>query len=133
MRKLAVLLAVLFSLTLCSCGDISDVTVVDVPSEIYSERAINSAINTVKTYFKLGWSGCKLTEIKYIGDEYSESFDAWAKRADAYEVIIIVGTFEVDASGGDGSLNPNSTYRNYQWVLARSRLGGWHHIDHGYC
>ena len=34
-------------------------------------------------------------------------------------------------AGGDGSLNPNSTYRNYQWILTRSS-GRWELQTWGY-
>ena len=58
--------------------------------------------------------------------------EEWAEQAQAEEAIILVSTFEVDASGGDGSLNPNSTYTGWQWILVRSANGAWEHRDHGY-
>lgn len=43
-----------------------------------------------------------------------------------------VSSFDVDSSGGDGSLNPNSTYNDWKWILVRTNGGKWQHVDHGY-
>jgi hypothetical protein len=56
----------------------------------------------------------------------------WAKRNDADEVIVLTSSFDVDASGGDGSLNPNSTYTKWMWILVRNKVEKWKHVDHGY-
>ena len=40
-------------------------------------------------------------------------------------INLLDSVFYVDASGSDGSLNPNSTYTNWQWVLTRDRGGKW--------
>ena len=50
----------------------------------------------------------------------------------ADEVIVLLSSFDVDSSGGDGSLNPNSTYDNWSWILVRTSGGKWKHVDHGY-
>ena len=38
----------------------------------------------------------------------------------------------VDETGGDGSLEANSTYTDWQWVLVRTAGGDWEHATHGY-
>ena len=43
-----------------------------------------------------------------------------------------VSSFDVDETGGDGSLNPNSTYDGWCWILVRNTGGRWKHVDHGY-
>ncbi len=48
------------------------------------------------------------------------------------EAIVLTSTFDVDGSGGDGSLNPNSTYKDWIWLLVRNKQGEWKHVDHGY-
>ena len=50
----------------------------------------------------------------------------------ADEAIVLTSTFDVDGSGGDGSLNPNSTYKDWIWLLVRNKQGEWKHVDHGY-
>ena len=44
----------------------------------------------------------------------------------------MLSNFTVDGSGGDGSLNPNSTYKNWNWILVRGGSGDWTLKDWGY-
>lgn len=113
-------------------GNVSDVKVLEYKSDIYSEEEIEEAIEVVKKYFRSEFSGCTLTEITYAGDDKILSYEDWATRNDADEVIVLISSFDVDASGGDGSLNPNSTYSNWSWILARRNGEKWQHVDHGY-
>lgn len=132
MRKFAcTILCVLLVFGLCACGA-SKVNTHDVASEIYTKKDIESAIDTIKAEFTKNWSGCTLTEIYYAGDEYSKEYQDWADRNQADEVIVLLSSFDVDSSGGDGSLNPNSTYDNWNWILVRTNGGEWRHVDHGY-
>ncbi len=105
---------------------------VDVESEIYTSDDISSAIETIKKEFDKDWKGCTLKEIYYAGDETSKDYQDWADRNDADEVIVLLSSFDVDSSGGDGSLNPNSTYDKWMWILVRTNGGKWQHVDHGY-
>ena len=102
-------------------------------SEIYSDADIEAAFRTVKSYFRREFKGCTLTQLYYVGDDHADEF---ARIADQYdsdvEAIVIGSSFDVDSSGGDGSLNPNSTYTRWEWILVRSNGGSWRHVDHGY-
>ncbi len=100
-------------------------------SKIYSDDDIERAITEVETYFRLNFSGCTLLELGYAGDGYADQFEELSERYGA-EVIILLSSFYVDASGGDGSLNTDYTYTNYKWILVRDNLRGWRHVDHGY-
>jgi len=120
-------------LCLCSCGEnLENVKTKDVASDIYSSEEIDAAIETITVEFDKEWKGCKLTEIYYAGDEISSAHQDWADRNDADEVIVLLSSFEVDASRGDGSLNPNSTYDDWMWILVRETGKKWEHVDHGY-
>lgn len=123
--------AVMFSLSACG-GDVSNVQTRNVASKMYTSDEIEDAINVIKREFGTSWSGCTLTEIYYAGDEYSSEHQDWADRNHADEVIVLLSSFDVDESGGDGSLNPNSTYDEWNWILVRSNGGKWKHVDHGY-
>ena len=70
--------------------------------------------------------------MQYIGDEKNNDYLDFATRNGADEVLVFTSTFDVDESGGDGSLNPNDTYRNWKWILVRTNGGEWEHVDHGY-
>ena len=133
MKKLtALFLALACVMGLCACGHGLNVQVLDCSSNIYSNREIDSAIDVTVRYFIKEFSGCTLVDITYIGDEKVNDYQEFAKRHNADDVIVLVSTFTVDASGGDGSLNPNSTYRNWKWILVRNKGGKWKHVDHGY-
>lgn len=134
MRKVSIfLLCLVMIISLSACGgDIKNVNVVDVESEKFTSDDISSAIETIKKEFDRNWNGCALKEIYYAGDETSKDHQDWADRNDVNEVIVLLSSFEVDSSGGDGSLNPNSRYDGWKWILVRNTEGQWKHVDHGY-
>ncbi|MBR3841167.1 MAG: hypothetical protein IKM20_08535 [Erysipelotrichales bacterium] len=129
--SLFLMLICIFGLVGCG-GNVSNVEIIDYSSEIYTDAEIESAIDVTLDYFKKEFEGCTLTEITYLGDEELSGYQEFADRNDAEDVIVLVSTFDVDDSGGDGSLNPNSTYRNWKWILVRTDGGKWVHVDHGY-
>lgn len=48
-------------------------------------------------------------------------------------VIVLLSNFDVDESGKNPVLNPNSTYSDYQWILIRdSKKSDWVIDDKGY-
>ena len=120
-----------FSACSCNCGNTENVNIKTVESKIYSQKDIDDAIQTIITEFK-SWNGCTLTEIYYAGDESSSAHQDWADRIDADEAIVLLSSFDVDSSGGDGSLNRNSTYDDWMWILVRNKGEEWKHVDHGY-
>ena len=134
MKKIVCIIScILLALGLSACGgDVSGAETKSVDSEVYSQEDIDAAVDTIKSEFKSSWSGCTLREIYYAGDNSIESHQDWADRNDADEVIVLLSSFDVDSSGGDGSLNPDSTYSDWKWILVRSDGGKWKHVDHGY-
>ncbi len=129
------ILLCVFGLTSCnsvSGGDANNVKIIPADSEIYTDEEIADAVDVAIDYFEKEFEGCTLTEITYIGDEKNVSFQDFADRNNAEDVIVFVSTFDVDSSGGDGSLNSNYTYQNWKWILARNANGQWEHVDHGY-
>ena len=66
----------------------------------------------------------------WLRDE--EQFNALADEYDADQGVILVSSFDTGESGVDASLNKNSTYDGWQWMLVRSDGGKWRHVDHGY-
>lgn len=128
-----IIFGILSALSLSACGgNISDVSTQRIESELYSQDDINAAVDIIKKEFKSDWKGCSLTEIRYAGDEITKEHQEWSERNNADEVIVLLSSFDVDSSGGDGSLNPNSTYDEWKWILVRSNGGQWKHVDHGY-
>ncbi len=76
--------------------------------------------------FGLSACGGDVSEVKTHNVE-SESYSEEDIKA-AIDTI----SFDVDSSGGNGSLNPNSTYSDWKWILVRTDGGKWQHVDHGY-
>ena len=134
MKKLrALVLALICVIGLVACGgNVKNVKITDYSSEIYSDAEIENAIDVAIDYFEKNFEGCTLTEITYLGDDKLDGWQAFAEQNDADDVIVLVSSFDVDASGGDGSLNANSTYTNWKWILIRNNGGKWKHVDHGY-
>lgn len=134
MKKIVrAVVCILTTLCLGACSKtVDEVSVHEADSQIYSEKDIKSAMDTIKNEFARDWSGCTLTELYYAGDECSKEHQDWADRNEADEVLVLLSSFDVDASGADGSLNPNSTYSDWKWILVRTTGGQWQHVDHGY-
>ena len=134
MKKILVtILCFIMVFLLVGCGSkTSEIRTYNVESEMYSQEEITSAIETIKEEFKSDWKGCTLKEIYYAGDESSKDYQDWADRNNADEVIVLLSSFYVGRNGGNGSLNTNYTYENWNWILVRTNDGEWVHVDHGY-
>ena len=134
MKKfLPLLLTAVLMLSLAGCGRISStVEITCDASQRYSTADIHDAMDVVKNFFRRHFDGCTMTAIGYIGDEKQKMMEEYALQYGVDEVIVLVSDFETGRTGGDGSLNPDNTYRNYKWILLREKDGGWSHADHGY-
>ena len=122
----------LFTLTACGGGDVGEVGILAVDSEIYTSAELEKGVNTVLDYFRKEFKGCTLSDLEYVGDERNRDFISYAERVGADEVLVFRSNFDVDERGGDGSLNPNTSYMGWLWILARTNGGEWEHVDHGY-
>ncbi len=133
---LNIILIILIVLLITGCnnlgGNVKNVKTNHIQSNIYSKEDIDNAIDIITKEFEKDWTGCTLKEIYYSGDDNSLAHQDWADRNSADEVIVLLSTFDVDSSGGDGSLNPNSTYEDWMWILVRNKGEKWIHVDHGY-
>ena len=89
-------------------------------------------MDTVMTYFETEFQGCTLTQLRYPGDASADLFTEWAQEYEADEAIVLYSSFDTDASGGDGSLEPNTTYDDFQWILVRDNGGTWEVKTYGY-
>lgn len=123
--------AILLSLRLNMGRDINNVKRTIPHSDIFSEQDISEAMDLVEKQFNSGFRGCTLTDLWYDEDTSISSSDEWAAQYHKDEAIVLLSNFNVDSSGGDGSLNPNSTYTNWQWILVRNKgsntweIGTW--------
>ena len=124
-RLLLMICAVALLLTGCGGGTVSGVQKVIGESVIFSPREIEAAMELALDYFRKEFDGCTMTEIKYNEEKSADASKEWAQQYGAEEGIVLYSSFDVDAAGGDGSLNPNSTYTNWKWILTRDNGGRW--------
>ena len=137
MNKKKIIISVIFIIFLSlfwyfTNNQIKDAQTIETESEVYSDFEINNAIFSAKLYFALNFNNCKLIDIGYAGDESISAAESWANDSFADKAIILTSSFETDDKGGDGSLMPNYTYNNWEWIMIK-RLGFlWFHKAHGY-
>lgn len=127
-----VVLAVLGWGILRGGGNVTRVQMPVVPSTIYTESDISYASQTVMDDFSREFTGCTLTRLAYAGDDRKSEYQELADQYGADQAIVLLSSFEVGPSGGEGNLNPDSTYDNYSWILVRDAGGSWQLADHGY-
>ena len=137
MKKMAQVMAVAVTAAIllagCFGGDVSKTQRAIGKSQLYNKGEISAAMNKVVRFFGKEFDGCILLELKY-DEEYSVApSDHWAEYYDADEVIVLQATFYVGETGSNGSLEPNRTYKNYEWVLIRKGISGWNLQSWGYC
>lgn len=101
-------------------------------SQKYTQEDIESAMDVVEHRFKKEFDGCTLISLTYDETRSDRSADGWKENYGADEAIVLLSRFYVDKSGGDGSLNPESYYDNWQWILTRNAGGKWQLQTWGY-
>lgn len=118
---ICIIVLVLYCVDTFMFGNVKNVNQTIKKSEVYSEKDIERAMATVKRQFKFGFKGCTLTDLWYDEDISLSSASSWAGQYNADEAIVLLSNFDVGSSGGDGSLNPNDTYSDWQWILVRDK------------
>ena len=144
MKKLLfVFISITLCLTLTACsqksGKTGNVNIEIGMSEKFTNTEIEDATNLVKKKFA-DFKGCDLTQLWYDEAKSDSFIDGYLTHgrgstngAKAENVIILLSTFTVDSSGGNGSFNPNSTYDNWNWILIRDgKDDSWSVDDWGY-
>ena len=111
-------------------GNIEGVVVKNADSKIYSQEEIDAAIAIIEEDFAANFDQCTLKEIGYAGDAALKDYQDYLDQYGGDEVIVLVSTFDVGESAG--SLEPGSTYEDWNWILVRNDKGQWKHVDHGY-
>ncbi|MBR3974987.1 MAG: hypothetical protein IKJ88_03900 [Clostridia bacterium] len=120
------LILFLFSASACNnAGDTKDCIRTTGSSTLYTEDDINKIMDIVENYFIEKFEGCSLLELRY-DEEYSDKCcGAWANQYDADRAIVFKSDFYVSPTGGDGSLNQDSTYKDWEWILTQNDGEEW--------
>ena len=106
-------------------GDIRIVRRDIAESQKFTQADIESAMDAAQRHFDREFDGCTLITLTYDEAVSERSAEGWAEKYDADEAIVLLSRFYVDAYGVDGSINPNSYYDNWQWILTRNTGGKW--------
>ena len=116
-------------------GNISNVNRVVGYSALYGENSINEAFDVIEKKFAKDFEGCTLTELRYdedVENKFAEEIEKYHKENNQ-ELIVVLSTFDTDEKGGDGGVNPNATYTNWQWHLVKTKdKKNWEIISWGY-
>lgn len=116
-------------------GNTNNVNRITGYSALYNEKLINKAFDTIEKKFASDFKGCTLTELRYdeeVENRFAEQINEY-NTENNQELLIVLSTFDTESKGGDGSLNPNDTYTNWQWHLVRTEDDvGWEIINWGY-
>jgi len=107
------LVALLLPLTACG-GSTSNARVILGESPRFTTAELKAAAEAVLADFR-NLNGCSLAELTY--DDASSV--AQAALDPTTDTVVFTAVFSVNASGGDGSLEPNST-QHWTWTVQRA-------------
>jgi len=122
-----------------SPGMVANVKVDTGTSDRFAQEEVEEAVDRVKEKF-IDFRGCELLRLWYDEDwsnlfieSYMTAGRGSVNGVSRENVIVLLSNFEVNFSRGDGSLNPNSTYYHWSWILIRDYENGpWRVDDWGY-
>lgn len=97
-------------------------------SKLYTKAEVESAAQTALEYFYATFAGCKMIDLRYEESIYEEEAREWAEQNGVEEAVIFVSDFETDETGVNGTMDPNSIYMNWKWVLVQNN-GEWEIVD----
>ena len=133
-RRIWIMAVLLLSLALSACGGkLADGMQVEITEDdtYYSDEDIQAAAATVEKAFRKDFSGCTMTALRYTALSGIDANVEWAAQYDAEEAMVLYSNFTVDDTGADASLNPGTTYTDWQWVLVRSTGEAWDLVTWG--
>ena len=114
-----------FSLAGCGWGSTRGLQTKIGSSDVFTQEDIESAMGIVTEFFRKEFEGCTLKTLEYSEELTRDDAEEWAEQYDAEEAIVLISSFYVAPNGGDGSLNTDSTYENWQWILTRNSGEAW--------
>lgn len=126
-RIVTFLLVILLTLSLAGCGwgSTRGLKTKIGSSDVFTQEDIESAMGIVTEFFRKEFEGCTLKTLEYSEELPRDDAEEWAEQYDAEEAIVLLSSFTVGIYGSDGSLNPGSTYENWQWILTRNSGEAW--------
>ena len=106
-----------------------DFSLITGSSQTCTPEEIQDAADAVLHYFK-GFSGATMTKLRYVDSFSSNETDNWAADYGADKGMVFFSDFTVgDAT--NTKLNPNSTYKDWQWYVIQTDAGDWSVVNQG--
>lgn len=139
----SIILIIIIIFTLSGCQNSTsqgDIKITLDKSAKFSAKEMNDAISAVRSKFSKDFHGCNLTAIWYDEsmsnkeiERYGDNGSGDVNKAKETNVIVLLSDFTVNPSGADVSLNPNSKYSSWKWILTRDNKNDkWSVFDMGY-
>lgn len=116
------------------CGAVSDVQTDLGDSKNYSEDELSDAAKMVCKHFRAMYNGCVLLTIDYEGDQISGENLGYCNELEPDKAFVdcVVFTSRFKTSERcDTTLEPDETYEDWHWYLAREEKGKWQLVMEG--
>lgn len=99
-------------------GDVDEVWIEEMSSEVYEEGELEVGVAVVLDYFKKHYGNSALWNVAYVGDENLETYKMAALRHGSDQVMAFSTVFDVATAGEDSALVSGSVYSDYVFILA---------------
>lgn len=132
-RILAMVLSLLMIFVI-GCGAVSDAEIELGDSKYYDEDELRDAAKAIRKHFRAMYNGCTLLRIQYEGDEISEENLTYCSELEPdktfVDCVVFTSVFETSEKC-DTTLEPDQTYEEWHWYLAREKGGKWQLVMEG--
>ena len=113
----------------------AEVTIDYGKSEEFSMDDLEAAVTQIKCKFAT-FAGCELHSISYSGDKYNtkenvKRFNEMAGKDEYSKILKFTMSFH-SPEEGDGALDLDKEYTDYEWWLGLNAKGGWDVVSYGY-
>lgn len=134
MKKIFTFMLVFVLLFAVGCGAVSDADTDLGHSKSYDEKELEDAAHQINKHFRAMYNGCTLLTVKYDGDATAKDNLDYCRELepdkDYVDCVVFTSSFET-SEHCDTTLEPNQTYEDWQWYLAREKGGEWELVMEG--
>ncbi|MGG5461121.1 DUF4829 domain-containing protein [Clostridium sp. B9] len=133
------LILILLPLVSCEINEESKNVGIDIgQSTKFTKEEIEKAINEI--IYNFDFPECTLTNVSYDEEKSNQIIESYLSNgsgkvngAISENVIVLLSSFNVDGSGDNPVLEPNTTYTDYTWTLIRAKKSSdWKIDEQGY-
>ncbi len=123
----------------CTFKGRTGITVDYGESELFNEGDMNTAVKLIREEFA-SWRGCEMHSIRYTSDDFNNEENLkWVNDlregknyVDCMEFLTDFHSPVEEKYLKDTAWEADKEYKDYEWILARSKHGPWELISWGY-